>query len=55
MIRQSQEGEESEKHPRNDTREEWRQVVEGWEIPTGNFPMTMILTRPTSLTPRTSP
>jgi hypothetical protein len=38
MIRQSQEGEEPEKQPRNDTREGWRQVVEGWEIPTGNSP-----------------
>ncbi len=38
MIRQFQELEESKKLPHTDTREEWRQVVEGWEIPTGNFP-----------------
>ena len=38
MIRQSQGGEGPEKQPYSDTGEQWRQVVEGWEIPAGNFP-----------------
>ena len=38
MIRQSQGKEKPKKQPYNDTHGQWRQVVEGWEIPTGNFP-----------------
>ena len=38
MIRQSQDREESKKQPYSDTHGQWRQVVEGWEIPAGNFP-----------------
>ena len=38
MIRQSMDRGESEKQAYNDTNERWRQVVEGWENPTGNFP-----------------
>jgi hypothetical protein len=37
MIRQSQEREEPQKRPLRDTVGQWRQAVEGWEIPTGNF------------------
>jgi hypothetical protein len=38
MMRQSQEREEPQKQPRSDTDGGWRQVVEGWEVPTGNLP-----------------
>ena len=38
MIRQSQDRGESKKQPHSDTNGQWRQVVEGWEIPAGNFP-----------------
>jgi hypothetical protein len=38
MIRHFREREEPEKRPRRDTDGQWRQVVEGWEIPAGNFP-----------------
>ena len=38
MIRQFQEGEESKKQPRSDMDERWRQVIDGWEMATGNFP-----------------
>ena len=38
MIRHSQETGQSEKQPCSDTDERWRQVVEGCEIPAGNFP-----------------
>ena len=38
MIRQSQGREQSKKPPYRDIDERWRQVVEGWEFPTGNFP-----------------
>ena len=37
MIRQSQEREEPGKQLYSDTHERWRQVVNDWEIPTGNF------------------
>jgi hypothetical protein len=37
MIRQSQEGDEPVRQPYNDTDEGWRQVVEVWQIPTGDF------------------
>ena len=37
MIRQSHGREEPQKRPHRDTDERWRQVVEGWEIPTGDF------------------
>jgi hypothetical protein len=38
MIRQFQEGGEPKKQPHRDTEKGWRQAVEGWEIPTQNFP-----------------
>ena len=38
MIRQSQGREEPKNRPRRDMDGQWRQVVEGWEILTGNLP-----------------
>jgi len=37
-MRQSKDREESKKRAYSDTDGQWRQVFEGWEIPTGNFP-----------------